>query len=259
MLGASLKQKGLKLKFTTKIVKIARSLFHYISLLSAFISLILLAYLSVIGVSVYLYVLVALLLLISAVMEMFVKEGPHGVLLLTYGLAVGYLFELVGLKTGFPFGKYLYCGVFSLPGGVFAFSPLLWFLACYSSYRISTVFKGYPRIIYSVLLPVALGLIMDPVISTLLGVRTWMVMGLHFGVPMSSYMGWLLVSSIIVLPYHKLGKRGGGGVTVPLIVYSGFFLLMVVTAFRFKAYVMSLFGVGVYLTVMFPLIVRKIK
>ncbi len=254
-----MKLEGSKLRFTAKIVKIFKNLFYYLSLLSAFASLILLASLTVIGASLYLYMPVALLLLLSAIMEMLVTEGLHGVLLLSYGLAVGYIVELVGLKTGFPFGKYLYSGVFRLPGGVFGFSPLLWFLACYSSYRVSAVLKGYARIIYSILLPVALDLVMDPVISTLLGIRTWMVMGLHFGVPLSNYMGWVIVSTVIVLPYHRLARRAEGRVILPLIVYSGFFLLMVAVAFRFKAYFMSLFGVGVYLSAMFPLVVKGLN
>ncbi len=236
----------------------AKKLLYYSSLGSALLSLVLLAYFSVSGVSLYLYTFLVLLLFFSLVAEMLVKEGSYGVLFLAYGLGVGYLFELIGLRIGLPFGRYKYSRVLLLPGGVFAFTPAFWYMFCYSSHRVSTAFKGPGRIVYSVFLSLGLDLIVDPAISTLFGIRVWSNMGLHFGVPLSSFVGWILVSTIIILLYHRLGREKGD-VTIPIIVYSGVSIIFIVIAFKLKAYIMSLFGVGVYLTAMAPLIIERLN
>ncbi len=124
-------------------------------------------------------------------------------------LAVGNLFENVGILTGFPFGTYYFTDVM---GPTLFRVPILLGLAYvgmgYLSWTLARLILGQPRApligyrlmtlpLIAALIMVAWDLSMDPVWSTLMHAWIWLGGGAYFGVPVSNFLGWYLTVFVI--------------------------------------------------------------
>jgi len=119
-------------------------------------------------------------------------------------LGVGSCFEILGLRTGFPFGHYVFTGVM---GPKVAQLPVLLALAYlgvgYAAWVVATLIVGARAQAKTGLLLVpwvaaaamtAWDLAMDPVWSQIDRAWVWQEGGGYFGVPFSNYFGWLLTT-----------------------------------------------------------------
>jgi len=114
---------------------------------------------------------------------------------------IGYLFEVVGVHTGFPFGEYHYNNSGGLGPellGVPVTIPLLWATLSYFSYTSTR----HP--LASSLLMVVTDLTVDPLFSKF--DWHWLTPGQYFGVPITNFLGWLLVSLTIFLLWDHDAK-----------------------------------------------------
>jgi uncharacterized membrane protein len=119
-------------------------------------------------------------------------------------LAVGNVFENLGVRTGFPFGSYYFT---DLMGPKLFAVPIQLGLAylgmAYLSWTLACVILGNMRVplagLRVVTLPLVAAFIMvawdfsqDPVWSTILHLWIWRQGGAYFGVPVSNFLGWYL-------------------------------------------------------------------
>lgn len=122
--------------------------------------------------------------------------------------AAAWLAELVGSRTGFPFGSYSYSPMLQPQlGGVPLLVPLAWLMMLPPSWAVAQAIVG-PRTLDrgSRLLRAALAalaftawdLFLDPQMAGW-GFWTWPEGGPFFGVPLTNYLGWLLVSFLMGL------------------------------------------------------------
>ncbi|HXM68371.1 MAG TPA: carotenoid biosynthesis protein [Candidatus Acidoferrum sp.] len=121
---------------------------------------------------------------------------------------VGNIFENLGVRAGFPFGRYYFTDVM---GPKLSVVPIMLGLAylgmAYLSWTLARLILGNLQSLERfriVTLPVvasfvmvAWDLSMDPVWSTILHAWVWVRGGAYFGVPVSNFIGWFLTVYVI--------------------------------------------------------------
>ena len=128
--------------------------------------------------------------------------------------AFSYFAELLGSTTGFPFGKYHYTDLLQPQiAGVPLLIPLAWLMMLPPSWAIAHIIlgktlnheenKGIRRKTFlflslSALAFTAWDLFLDPQMVGW-GFWVWEIPGQYFGIPLSNYLGWIVVSALITL------------------------------------------------------------
>jgi uncharacterized membrane protein len=122
-----------------------------------------------------------------------------------------YFAELLGSSTGIPFGKYHYTALLQPQiAGVPLLIPLAWLMMLPPSWAIAQIIvpRLKPRlqssnllfpILFSLLSALAFttwDLFLDPQMVGW-GFWAWEIPGQYFGIPLSNYLGWLVVSALI--------------------------------------------------------------
>ncbi|MCL5068993.1 MAG: carotenoid biosynthesis protein, partial [Thaumarchaeota archaeon] len=141
-----------------------------------------------------------------------------GVLFLVVTSITGFLAEILGTTTGFPFGNYYYTDflgpkVFGVPEVV----PLVWFVIAYLTFSVArNVFKQNLKNGILLLAPlsafgaVAWDFMVDPMFSSY-GYWVWTGQFLPLpeldGIPITNFVGWFLVVTLMLLIYLILSKR----------------------------------------------------
>ena len=129
-----------------------------------------------------------------------------------------YLAELLGSKTGFPFGSYYYTDLLQPQlAGVPLLIPLAWLMMLPPAWAIAAIIlekkpnhegqEGAQRkpflfslqfALLSALALTAWDLFLDPQMVGW-GFWAWETPGIYFGIPISNYLGWILTSFLITL------------------------------------------------------------
>ncbi len=111
---------------------------------------------------------------------------------------IGLIAELIGVRTGFPFGHYQYTGVLRpLVGGV----PIVVAGAWMVLFAYVSQMRVHPAL--AALWMAALDLIIDPLAANDLGYWQWLQDGPYYGIPTVNFAGWFGVSLII---FYLLGR-----------------------------------------------------
>jgi putative membrane protein len=111
---------------------------------------------------------------------------------------IGFIAELIGVRTGFPFGHYQYTGVLHpLLGGVPVVVAGAWMVlfAYVSQMRVHAALAAAWM--------AAIDLVIDPLAAHDLAYWNWLQDGPYFGIPTVNFAGWFGVSLII---FYLLGK-----------------------------------------------------
>ncbi|BCS93815.1 carotenoid biosynthesis protein [Metallosphaera javensis (ex Sakai et al. 2022)] len=126
----------------------------------------------------------------------YTKLRKGSVVFFIIGFLIGYLFEFLGVHTGFPFGKYYYTsGLGYEILGVPLIIPFLWSTLAYFSYLPS----GNPFI--SSWIMVMIDLTVDPLFSRF--DWHWITPGQYFGVPISNFVSWYAISLLIYFTWRR--------------------------------------------------------
>lgn len=119
-------------------------------------------------------------------------------------IVLSYLAEFLGSSTGIPFGKYHYTGLLQPQlAGVPLLIPLAWMMMLPPAWAIAKTILGESRprwafVLLSALAFTAWDLFLDPQMVGW-GFWVWETPGAYFGIPLSNYLGWIVVSAIITL------------------------------------------------------------
>jgi putative membrane protein len=119
-------------------------------------------------------------------------------------VVLSYLAEFLGSSTGIPFGKYHYTGLLQPQlAGVPLLIPLAWMMMLPPAWAIAKTILGESRprwafVLLSALAFTAWDLFLDPQMVGW-GFWVWETPGAYFGIPLSNYLGWIVVSAIITL------------------------------------------------------------
>lgn len=121
-------------------------------------------------------------------------------------VTVGFLAELAGVRTGFPFGAYHYTGELQPQvAGVPVAVALAWGGMGLAAHAVATAVAapGWRRVAVGAGAMTAWDLFLDPQMMRL-GVWAWDVAGPYRGVPLTNFAGWLLVSAIIMILFERV-------------------------------------------------------
>lgn len=117
---------------------------------------------------------------------------------------IGLMMELIGTKTGFPFGTYFYTDLLGakIMDSVPYFIPLSWYAMALLSYEIVLQMRipsALNRILYGSLLMVLWDISLDPAMSYAFG-PFWEYPngGFFYGMPAQNLLGWFFSSFIIM-------------------------------------------------------------
>uniref|UniRef100_C6E536 Carotenoid biosynthesis protein n=1 Tax=Geobacter sp. (strain M21) TaxID=443144 RepID=C6E536_GEOSM len=190
------------------------------------------------------------------------------VLFTVAGYLIAFASEYSSINTGFPYGWYYYVDTTRdrelWVAGVPFFDSLSYVFLTYCSYATALLVLGpvkragrdlvlletgrlrrsFSVLFLASLFQVFLDIVTDPV--ALQGSR-WFLgriygykeVGAHFGIPLSNYLGWLLVSALLVAALQLIDRFGGKGedkpagvAAPPLRAFYGPFLYLCVVAFN---------------------------
>ena len=168
-------------------------------------------------------VAVVLLLAGAAVLHALATRGPRwaGGLVLVTALG-GFTAELVGTRTGWPFGEYAYADGRLGPGigGVPVVICLAWTAGAYPAWCAARRVAGRARLLGVALAAAGLAgwdLYLDPQMVDA-GLWSWRGRGAGLpgvaAVPMSNYLGWAVVALVMAALLAALPASGATGATV---------------------------------------------
>ena len=164
--------------------------------------------------------------------------------------AIGLLFELVGVNFGVVFGThYIYKQSLLMVGPIPLVIPLFWAAFIYLGYSITNLlllFSGREKLssknssFITILLAVfldgllvtSIDLLLDP-IEVSRGAWQWIEGGPYFGIPLSNFLGWFIVSSLSSLLFRVYEYNNSSifysrdKIMTQLIPVAGFILLMI--------------------------------
>ncbi len=142
---------------------------------------------------------------ISAVLVVMVRRRGTVklALVLAWVLLSAWIVEYFGSQKGLPFGAYSYSPSLQPQiGGVPLIIPAAWLMMLLPSWAIATrIVAMKNRLVFALVAGLvfsAWDLYLDPQMVSK-GLWSWQQPGLYFGIPLSNYLGWWLMSSLISL------------------------------------------------------------
>lgn len=138
-------------------------------------------------------------LFLAGVIVIISSEFKYAILLFIAGL-IGFGFEIIGIHTGYPFGKYYYTDnikplIFNVP--VVMITAWIVLTAYVRQLLLKTKLKGSKLIFAGGLLMVWIDLLIDPVAIGPMKFWVWIDKGYYYGIPLLNFFGWFIVSLLI--------------------------------------------------------------
>ncbi|MDH7500846.1 MAG: carotenoid biosynthesis protein, partial [candidate division NC10 bacterium] len=140
-------------------------------------------------------------LTLSGIIVLLSAQGRDRMALLGWGI-LGWSVECLGVHTGIPFGRYHYTGVlFPLIAGVPVVMGCAWIvlLAYVQQMMIGWSLPEWTRSLLGAIWMTAIDLVMEPLAGGQLAYWRWSGGGSYYGVPLSNFTGWFLVSLALFL------------------------------------------------------------
>jgi uncharacterized membrane protein len=189
------------------------------------------------------------------------------------GVVLGWLAEQLGASYGWFFGSYTYTDVLGPRlGAVPVIIPLMWFALCYVAYVIGNLIvwqspsdgaapvrQSLTMSLLAAMIVTAYDLGADPYM--VYGLKAWIMTrtdGWWFGETLQGFVGWMLVSFVIVFLFRlTLRKRAPVAALpvarrhalVPLLVYGGSMAFQVAEGTPVETRTIALFAMGIPLLV----------
>ncbi len=137
------------------------------------------------------------------------RSGPRFAFALAgLAFAVGYLAEVVGVATGFPFSEYFYTDalqpqLFDVPIVI----PLAWAMMAYPAWRVGELLGNTPvtRAIFAAAALTAWDVALDPQMVRL-GYWEWPNGGSYDGIPLVNFLGWMAVGVVLFGWWALIGR-----------------------------------------------------
>ena len=110
---------------------------------------------------------------------------------------LGFVVEVIGVRSGVPFGPYAYTGVLQPQlFGVPVVMGLAWMalVAFASDFAGRLRLRPWPCAAIAALWTTATDLVIDPLAANHFGYWTWVHEGTYYGIPFTNFVGWFVTS-----------------------------------------------------------------
>ena len=189
------------------------------------------------------YLLFIVILILDCIYTWGVLET---IVFFTSSFIIGLIFEIISVFYGIPFGKYYYTDVIPLKiFGIVPWSiPVYWFVVTYTAFSIVNYITNFRFMegnlpvgitltsILDGICSVSWDLLMDPVMVNVVHVWVWETKGIYFNIPLSNFIGWVVVAFIITVLYKiftvKSVKNDPRLTHVPVVIYFELWLVMTI-------------------------------
>jgi putative membrane protein len=180
--------------------------------------------------------------------------APRGLAGAAAVVAVTLVVELIGARTGWPFGQHGYGSElgYKVLGLIPFVIPLSWFLMLYASLGIALRFGRGSAV---TLVLAALGLfawdvLMEPAMSAAYPFWVWRSSGVYYGMPLANWMSWLVIGPVIAALLRRIGGSGLGALSrdpLPVTLYALTGLMPFALAVQYRLYAAAAVGGGAML------------
>lgn len=205
------------------------------------------------------------------------------------GYLIAFSSEYSSINTGFPYGWYYYIDKTSSKelwiAGVPFFDSLSYVFLCYCSYATAifilaplkkvgrsvlvletcSLRKSFSTLLLGVMLQTYLDIIIDPIalqgerwfLGSIYGYRE---SGHHFGIPLSNYVGWFIVSFVMIFMLQRIAVSGNnratpakgicyfpGSCLLAVTIYMGIIIFNLAVAFIIKEMTIAITGIFIVL------------
>jgi putative membrane protein len=159
----------------------------------------------------------------AAALVLFTAGRTEAALLAVCG-ALGWLAEVVGVRTGLPFGGYAYTDVLGSgwAGVPFAMAAAWMLLASYGRFMAAALgLRGLVLVAVGAAWMVGMDMVIDPLAGGVLAYWTWEKPGAYYGVPASNFLGWYAVSAVLLGLLARLREPASyhGAVGMSLLLF----------------------------------------
>lgn len=142
----------------------------------------------------------ASLFLLTAGLVVLLGEGTgRGALILACVAPLGFAFEAVGVRFGFPFGRYAYTEALrpQVLGVPVVMGPAWMVLVAFAGdAAVRLRLRGWKAYAFAAVLTTATDLVIDPLAANRLGYWRWEEAGSYYGVPLVNFAGWFLTALV---------------------------------------------------------------
>jgi putative membrane protein len=144
---------------------------------------------------------IASLFLLLAGLVVLLGARPARDLVTLLGIAaLGFAIEVIGVRTGLPFGAYSYTAV--LQPQLFGVPIVMAFAWMVLVAGIKQTLQGFGlarwlEALLGALWMTAVDLVIDPLAANLFGYWHWPAAGNYYGIPVSNFVGWFLASLLV--------------------------------------------------------------
>ena len=146
-------------------------------------------------------------MLLGSLIILIFSEKKLFILLLIAGV-LGFIYELIGVKSGLLFGNYHYTDVFNIK--LFSIPIVMisaWIIILnFTLSFIENIQKKY-FILVGAITMVVVDLLIDPVAVHGLNIWEWDNSGKYYGIPSHNFLGWFLLSITILIPFQFINYR----------------------------------------------------
>ena len=138
-------------------------------------------------------------LLLAGLIVLLGERAPRGAAALAFVALAGFAVEGVGVRTGVPFGRYVYTEVLRPQLlGVPVVMGLAWMsLVAYAAEVAGRLrLPPWPAALAAALWTTAADLVIDPLAANQLGYWTWARAGDYYGIPFTNFVGWFVTGLV---------------------------------------------------------------
>lgn len=143
--------------------------------------------------------LASLFLLAAGLVVLLGEKSRRGVLSLVCVALLGFAVEMVGVRFGLPFGRYVYTDALipQLLGVPVVMGPAWMVLVAFSADAVGRLrLRGWRATVLAALLTTATDLVIDPLAANRLGYWKWAEPGSYYGIPLVNFAGWFVTALV---------------------------------------------------------------
>jgi putative membrane protein len=147
---------------------------------------------------------------VAGLIVLFAATSRRAALQLVGVAALGFFFELCGVRYGWPFGRYAYTGV--LQPAVFGVPLVMAFawmslVAYVQQARLRLNAGAWGGALTAAVWMTAIDLVIDPLAANELGYWRWVEGGSYYGIPLSNFAGWFVCSLSLFVLFRRRKMR----------------------------------------------------